>query len=256
MAPCKRWRRIRRLALRVQPACGRGGLHHLADRRDPVRTPVFVDECLRLGVVVELCLGDPSAGVRNPGAAKRTSRQDTDKHPGTAVARLRGYPGALALRGLAQPGRERTWTAARLEAVIATAAMNEAAWRLVREHGVYPQQLAQWRSSATQSLAQPQEQPASAHQTRQDRRRIKELEREVRRKGSPHRSRCWTACSRLSSRSGPSWRRQSEPRSGAPSELSTRLRSRGIARRVALSGARGRHVAALGRRRLGWRSRG
>jgi hypothetical protein len=51
-----------------------------------------------------------------------------------------------------------------------------------REHGVYPQQLAQWRDSATQALAAPEEARASPQQTRQDRRRIKELEREVRRK--------------------------------------------------------------------------
>jgi hypothetical protein len=47
---------------------------------------------------------------------------------------------------------------------------------------VYPQQLAQWRDSATQALAEPEEARASPQQTRQDRRRIKELEREVHRK--------------------------------------------------------------------------
>jgi transposase-like protein len=85
---------------------------------------------------------------------------------------------------LSRPARERAWTApARLEAVIATAGMDEAArsaW--CREHGVYPQQLAQWRDSATQALATAEEARASPQQTRQDRRRIKELEREVRRK--------------------------------------------------------------------------
>lgn len=85
---------------------------------------------------------------------------------------------------MAKPARERTWTAAaRLEAVIATATMDEAArsaW--CREHGVYPQQLQQWRGSATQALSQPHEQGASAQQTKQDRRRIKELERELLRK--------------------------------------------------------------------------
>jgi len=85
---------------------------------------------------------------------------------------------------LSRPARERAWTApARLEAVITTASMDEAArgaW--CREHGVYPQQLAQWRDSATQALAQPEEARASPQQTRQDRRRIKELEREVHRK--------------------------------------------------------------------------
>ena len=85
---------------------------------------------------------------------------------------------------LAQPVQQRTWTAAaRLEAVITAAALDEAArnaW--CREHGVYPQELAQWRSSATQALAAPQEARASPQQTKDDRRRIKELERELRRK--------------------------------------------------------------------------
>ena len=85
---------------------------------------------------------------------------------------------------LAKPARERSWTAAaRLEAVITTAAMDEAArsaW--CREHGVYPQRLQQWRDSATQALAEPAEKRASPQQTKEDRRRIKELERELRRK--------------------------------------------------------------------------
>jgi transposase-like protein len=85
---------------------------------------------------------------------------------------------------LSKPARERTWTAAaRLEAVIATAAMDETArgaW--CREHGVYPQQLQQWRQAAVQALAAPEEARASPQQTKQDRRRIQELEREVRRK--------------------------------------------------------------------------
>ena len=85
---------------------------------------------------------------------------------------------------LSRPARERAWTAAaRLEAVITTASMDEAAksaW--CREHGVYPQQLQQWRDSACQALAEPEEARASPQQTKHDRRRIKELEREVRRK--------------------------------------------------------------------------
>jgi transposase-like protein len=85
---------------------------------------------------------------------------------------------------LAKPLTDRAWTAAaRLEAVISTAALDETArgaW--CREHGVYPQQLQQWRQSATQALAQPEEARASPQQTKQDHRRIRELERELRRK--------------------------------------------------------------------------
>jgi len=85
---------------------------------------------------------------------------------------------------LAEPARQTTWTAAaRLEAVITVAAFDETArnaW--CREHGVYPQELQQWRESAMQALALPDEARASPSQTRQDQRRIKELERELRRK--------------------------------------------------------------------------
>ncbi len=85
---------------------------------------------------------------------------------------------------LSRPARERAWTAAaRLEAVLTTASMDEAArsaW--CRSNGVYPQQLAQWREAAIQALADPQEARATPQQTRADQRRIKELERNVRRK--------------------------------------------------------------------------
>lgn len=85
---------------------------------------------------------------------------------------------------VSRPERERVWTAAaRLEAVIATAALNEAqrnAW--CRAQGLYPTELEKWRGSATAALAAPEEARASPQQTRQDRRRIKELERELLRK--------------------------------------------------------------------------
>lgn len=65
--------------------------------------------------------------------------------------------------------------------MITTAAMDEAtrsAW--CRENGVYPQQLQQWKASATQALAALEDERASPSQTRDDRRRIKDVEREVR----------------------------------------------------------------------------
>ena len=87
-------------------------------------------------------------------------------------------------QALSMPARVRAWTAAaRFEAVLATAALDEtgkSAW--CREHGVYPQTLEQWRQSATQALAEPDETRASPRETRADRQRIKELERELRRK--------------------------------------------------------------------------
>ena len=83
-----------------------------------------------------------------------------------------------------RPARGRVWTAgARLEAVITTASMSEAersAW--CREHGVYPAQLDKWRASCTAALAEPEEARASPQATRADRKRIKELERDLLRK--------------------------------------------------------------------------
>ena len=85
---------------------------------------------------------------------------------------------------MSRPERDRVWTAAaRFDAVLTTAAMNEAgksAW--CRAHGTYPQELATWQLNATQALAEPGEARASPLQTKQDRRRIKELERELLRK--------------------------------------------------------------------------
>jgi hypothetical protein len=70
-----------------------------------------------------------------------------------------------------------------LQAVITTAALSEAdksAW--CREQGLYPAELEQWCASATTALADPQDARASPQVTRQDRKRIKELERELLRK--------------------------------------------------------------------------
>ena len=83
-----------------------------------------------------------------------------------------------------RPARGRAWTAgARLEAVITAAAMDEAgksAW--CREHGLYPTELDKWRLNATTALAEPEEARASPQSTRKDKKRIKELERELLRK--------------------------------------------------------------------------
>ena len=83
-----------------------------------------------------------------------------------------------------RPARGRAWTAgARLEAVVTAAALSEAgksAW--CREHGVYPAELDQWRASCTAALTSPAEARASPQATRQDRKRIKELERDLLRK--------------------------------------------------------------------------
>ena len=57
------------------------------------------------------------------------------------------------------PDKERIWTlAARMQAIIATAAMDEAsrnAW--CRKKDIYPQELELWRETATHSLEGPEE---------------------------------------------------------------------------------------------------
>ena len=76
---------------------------------------------------------------------------------------------------LSKPARERVWTAAaRLQAVISTAAMDEAqlsAW--CREQGVYPTELQQWKSDATAALAESTEEQVTPQQAREDKKRIK-----------------------------------------------------------------------------------
>lgn len=106
--------------------------------------------------------------------------EDVSREVGIGVDTLQRWRS----QALLQPAGERTWTAAaRFAAVLTTASMDEAgksAW--CRGHGLYPQELVAWRQSALQALARPEEARASPQQTRQDRRRIQELERELRRK--------------------------------------------------------------------------
>ena len=85
---------------------------------------------------------------------------------------------------LAEPGRDRVWTpAARFDALLTTASMDEAtrnAW--CRAQGIYPQDLATWREAAQQGLGEPEHAGSGGKQGKQDRKRIQELERELRRK--------------------------------------------------------------------------
>ena len=67
--------------------------------------------------------------------------------------------------------------------MITVAALDEAgksAW--CREHGVFPAELERWRTSATTALADPEDARASPQATRADKKRIRELERELQRK--------------------------------------------------------------------------
>ncbi len=98
---------------------------------------------------------------------------------GISVATLERWRAEFLARASGE--QPRRWTpAARLEAVIATAALDAAArgaW--CREHGVFPTALDAWKRDAIAGLGElAEESPAS----RQENRRVKELERELRRK--------------------------------------------------------------------------
>ena len=113
-----------------------------------------------------------------------TAVESVSRDVGVSAATLERWRAeALANAAGRQPGSgSQRWTAAaRLEAVIATAAMDEAtrsAW--CREHGLYPAELDGWKQDAIAGLGEPR--GASAAEAKQDRRRIKELERELHRK--------------------------------------------------------------------------
>jgi transposase len=74
------------------------------------------------------------------------------------------------------------WTpAARLDAVITTASMSEeqrAGW--CRSKGIFPSELDEWKAAATSALSS--EETVIAGSSKAERRRIRELERELRRK--------------------------------------------------------------------------
>ena len=78
----------------------------------------------------------------------------------------------------------RCWSAtARLEAVLATMGMSEEqknAW--CRDRGVCPRDVAAWRKAATAALETDRPDRPRAQQARADRRRIRQLERGLRRK--------------------------------------------------------------------------
>jgi transposase len=89
---------------------------------------------------------------------------------------------AAALASHDGNGGTQQWSpAARLEAVIATAAMDEAArsawWRA---HGLFPADLDRWKQDALSGLGDPRDEGAA--EAKQERRRIKELERDLSRK--------------------------------------------------------------------------
>jgi transposase len=106
--------------------------------------------------------------------------EQVSREVGVSVATLERWR-ADALANGSSSSNQRWTPAARLQAVIATATLDEAtrsAW--CREQGLYPAELEAWKQDAIAGLGEPR--AASAAEARQDRRRVKELEREVHRK--------------------------------------------------------------------------
>jgi transposase-like protein len=98
---------------------------------------------------------------------------------GISVATLERWRAEMLAK--ASDEQPRRWTpAARLEAVIATAGLDQtarSAW--CREHGVFPTALDAWKRDAIGGLGEPAADDLAA---KQGNRRVKELERELRRK--------------------------------------------------------------------------
>jgi transposase len=110
-----------------------------------------------------------------------SSLEAVSQKVGISIATLERWR-AAALAGGDGSGNPRPWSpAARLEALIATAAMDEAArsaW--CREHGLFPANLDRWKQDALGGLGELRDDGAA--EAKQERRRIKELERDLSRK--------------------------------------------------------------------------
>ena len=105
--------------------------------------------------------------------------EEVSNKVGIGVATLERWRAEILAN--ASDDQPRRWTpAARLEAVIATAGLDETArssW--CREHSVFPTALDAWKRDAIAGLGEPADDSATA---KQEKRRVKELERELRRK--------------------------------------------------------------------------
>lgn len=123
------------------------------------------------------------ARLRPPESA---SLEDVARHVGVEAHTLERWRQEAAASGV----DEVLWTAtARLDAVLITATMDEtakSAW--CRSNGVHLHDLVAWRQSALHALDDSKRSDAAASrpqsQSKEDRRRIEELERDLRRKNS------------------------------------------------------------------------
>lgn len=117
---------------------------------------------------------------------ENASIEDVARHIGVQPETLERWREESAA-GVSEP---LTWTAAaRLDAVLVTAAMDEAAksaW--CRTNGVHLHELLEWRKAALQALGDPKPKPEAParppSQSKEDKRRIQELERDLKRKNA------------------------------------------------------------------------
>ena len=117
---------------------------------------------------------------------ERASIEDVARHIGVQPETLERWRDEAAA-GVGEPV---TWTAAaRLDAVLVTAAMDEAAksaW--CRSNGVHLHELVEWRKAALEALGDAKPTPAATarppSQSKEDKRRIQELERDLKRKNA------------------------------------------------------------------------
>ncbi len=121
--------------------------------------------------------------VARPLPPESSSVEQVSREVGVSAATLeRCRADALAHGSGDRAGGGQRWTAAaRLQALITTAGMDEATrsgW--CREQGLYSAELAAWQQNAIAGLGEPR--AVSAAEARQDRRRVKDLERELHRK--------------------------------------------------------------------------
>ena len=110
--------------------------------------------------------------------------EHVSREVGVSVATLERWRAEALANGSgdrAGTGGQRWTAAARLQAVVTTATMDEAtrsAW--CRTQGLYPVEIDAWKQDAIAGLGEPR--AASAAEAREDRRRVRELERELHRK--------------------------------------------------------------------------
>ena len=107
---------------------------------------------------------------------------------GIAVGTLYNWRSQARLKGMPVPGPSKTsddWsTQAKFAVVVETATLSEAELsQYCREKGLYPEQVAAWKQNCLEGFdSAPARQKKELKQSKADRKRVKHLEKELRRK--------------------------------------------------------------------------